>query len=80
MALKARRRIPAWRVAVPFSPELLQQLIDALGGLDAAARAAGVSAARVRYWLREGRLTPRRLRRLMVAYRAKQRGLPPDVF
>jgi hypothetical protein len=78
MALKAPRRAAVWRKAVPFSPELLQQLIDALGGLDAAARAAGVSAVSVRRWLREGRLTKRRLHRLMLAYR--RRGLPPDVF
>jgi hypothetical protein len=72
--------VAAWRAAVPFSPALLQQLIDALGGLDAAARAAGVSAVCVRRWLREGRVAPIRLRRLMLAYRAQQRGVPPDVF
>lgn len=75
-----RSRVSAARKGFPFSPVLLRQMIDALGGLDEAARVAGVQADRLRAYLREGRLPRRRLTRLMLAYRAQQRGTASDVF
>jgi hypothetical protein len=63
-----------------FPEHLLRQLVDSAGGTEPAAELCGVTAKRVREWLRQGRLRRIHLHKLMRAHRAKLTGVPMDIF
>jgi hypothetical protein len=77
-----KARIAALRAkgVIGFPPTLLRQLVESAGGTEAAALLCSVSATRVRTWLKQGKLRRTHLHRLMRAHRAKQQGVPMDVF